>query len=157
MLERLTLATRRAPKSLRFWTPESTIAIAGALPRNAVRSPGQRFAFPDSYGQSWCVEVAVPETFTVESGVTIRPGTALSRATHFAGSDKLTAPTSFRFCRLPLAPCSLVPLLSLESHFNAFVGAFDPTRALHDHVDERVRVVGRLVEQRLRDPALAVG
>ena len=39
----------------------------------------------------------MPETFTVELGVTIRPGTALSRATHFAGSDKCTAP-SFQIC-----------------------------------------------------------
>src|SRR6185312_10841626 len=94
--DRLTLAITRLPKSLRFWMPESTIAIAGALPRNVERSPGQRNALPDSYGHS-CVEVSfvtrlgsvVPETLTSESGVTIRPGTWLSFATHFAGSVRL--------------------------------------------------------------------
>src|SRR5436305_10323 len=93
--------------------PESTIAIAGALPAYVVVSPSQRDALPDSYGHS-CVELTAPETLTVASGVTIRPGTCESLSSHFAGTETATPPTRSRdFDVLASAPASLA------SHFQA--------------------------------------
>ena len=49
IVERLTLAMTRLPKSERFWMPESTIAIAGVLPAYVRRVAGpHESALPDS-------------------------------------------------------------------------------------------------------------
>src|SRR5689334_12369026 len=83
---RLTDASSREPKSARFSTPESTIAIVGRFAAMvAFWSPSQLFETPLSYGQSWfdvhfalplvvavvleVVELIVPLTATGASGV----------------------------------------------------------------------------------------
>src|SRR2546421_7172413 len=115
MVDRLTLATRRAPKSERDCTPESTIAIAGVLPEYSVWSPSHSWLLPVSYGQSWLdFRLARPETLTTAFGVTVRPGICWSLSSHFAGTETATPPIRPRdfdaFASTPAA---------LASHFQA--------------------------------------
>src|SRR5260221_3905655 len=92
IVDTLTLAIRRLPKSERFWTPESTTAMAGVLPAYVERSPAQTAALPDSYGQSWDDESVdtLPATCMVESGVTMMPGTPCSFLSCEAGTVSAT-------------------------------------------------------------------
>src|SRR4029450_7720343 len=74
MLLRFTWAATRLPpsKSARFASmPESTTAIVGAWGAGFRELP-HSYAAPEEYGQS-SPELSEPESFTGESGVTIRP------------------------------------------------------------------------------------